>query len=252
MQLLGEEPSGHRSGERRLGHPRCRSTRSSHVADVELLDVVDDDRRSAEWFVAQRAELAAESQRPSACRSAQQPRLAEPGRRLDERDAGRAGVAQPVPARPLGASECSSVVISSSRVVPSVVSRLRRESIVGRFRAAWRPSRYRTPAPCQCSRTASTASAPGPPPVDRSVTPCVEPGEDPEHGRRARRQGVEVVPAFEHRHRASSRHVLHGPAVRAAKSPALRPRSVNGSARWASKPAEISSHVGANRRRSGR
>ena len=45
----------------------------------------------------------------------QQPRLAEPGRRLDECDAGRAGIAQPVPARPFAASGCSSVVVRVRR-----------------------------------------------------------------------------------------------------------------------------------------
>ena len=40
-------------------------------------------------------------------------------------------------------------------------------------------------------------------------------------------------------------------ATSAAKSAAVRPRSVSGSSRWASNPAEISSHVGAKRSTSG-
>ena len=64
-------------------------------------------------------------------------------------------------------------------------------------------------------------------------------------------QGVEVVAAFEHGDGPPGRHQRHRRAVRAAKSPAVRPSSVSGSSRWASKPAEISSHVGANRSTAG-
>ena len=39
--------------------------------------------------------------------------------------------------------------------------------------------------------------------------------------------------------------------IRSAKSPAVSPRLASGSARWPSKPAEISSHVGANRSTAG-
>ena len=62
MQLLREEPSGHRQAgvARGILDPLDEEL---HVGGVELLDVVDDDMAVAERFVAQRAELAAETQR---------------------------------------------------------------------------------------------------------------------------------------------------------------------------------------------
>ena len=117
VKLLWEEPPGHRQAGigRRILEPL---DEDSHVLGVELLDVVDDDHAVAERLVAERAELAAKSQRALRSRAPQQPRLAEPGRRLDERDAGRAGIAQPGQQRPLEASEGSSVVVNVGRGRP--------------------------------------------------------------------------------------------------------------------------------------
>ena len=86
VKLLWEEPPCHRQVgfRRRILEPL---DEDSHVLGVELLDVVDDDQAAAEWLVVERTELTTKSQRALRSRAPQQPRFAEPCRRLDECDA---------------------------------------------------------------------------------------------------------------------------------------------------------------------
>ena len=95
VQLLGKEPPG--DDQSSVGRGVLDALdEDPQRRPVELLDVIDDDRPLTEWFVEQRSELAAESERPFRSGTAQQPRLAEPGWRLDQGDRWRVGSSEPV------------------------------------------------------------------------------------------------------------------------------------------------------------